>query len=407
MDLIVKISRKDSSYNADAFVLLAYALFFGAGTYGIKAIAVGLGLASLQTMASLLIYLGWFLLLGLTLLKNLHILSKVLLWELVYGAIMLLNYWVFPITRPYYGENAMFIRQIVTVYIPAGVVAMYITSYENCFAHMRKIIWGGSLLMLCSLALGYMNVWDYQYWGVHLSPFVLLSFACYMDRRRKSDLALFVLTAALVLLGGRQSLFVVLAGVFLVYYFMNQDRKAKRFLVIWALIMVVIIGALLWDVILGFLADLMKIFNMQSRTLEMLINGELLNIDTRNNIIYYSLQEIREHGSQISGLFSDRYNLHTAGTYSDWIVYPHNIFLEFFLDFGYVGGTAVSLWLILGLARNMLKGTKERKACIGMFMALVMVRLFVSSSFMIEGLFYTMLGMMMGFRRQTEQIQKC
>ena len=92
MNFVIRISRKDSNYNAEAFVLIAYALFFGAGTYGMKAIAIGLGLSSLQSLASLAIYIGWFFLLGRTLLKNLHIFGKILLWELVYGIIMLSSF---------------------------------------------------------------------------------------------------------------------------------------------------------------------------------------------------------------------------------------------------------------------------------------------------------------------------
>ena len=75
MNFVIRIYRKDSNYNVEAFVLIAYALFFGAGTYGMKAIAIGLGLNALQSLASFAVYLGWFFLLGRTLLKNLHILG--------------------------------------------------------------------------------------------------------------------------------------------------------------------------------------------------------------------------------------------------------------------------------------------------------------------------------------------
>jgi len=392
--MIIKLSQKDDNYNYEAFRLLAYALFFGAGTYGIKGIVVGIGLESLQTAASFLIYLGWFLLLGYTLLKNLRVLNRIIVWELVYAAIMAFSYFAFPDTRPYFSDNAMFIRQILTVYIPSGVIAMCITDYKNCFAPMRKLLWGGFFLLLCSLMTGFMQIWDYQQWGINLSPFVLISFACYMQSKHKMDLILFLLSAFLVLQGGRQSLFVVLLGIILIYFFMNQDKKEKQIMIILLIVLSIIVLFLMWNILLELLADVLAAFDIHSRTLEMLINGELISFDSRESIIEYSIDGIRKNGNKISGLFADRYYLKNLKMYSDWIEYPHNIFLEFFLDFGYIGGAIISLWLVIGLIKNMLVGQKERKTVMSVLIALVMVRLFVSSSFMIEGLFYTMLGMM-------------
>lgn len=386
-------SNKNERFDKEAFDVLGFALFFAGGTYGAKAIALGLGLGDFQEAASLCIYLVWFYLIGKMVIRYRNLFFKIIRTELIILLIFALNYMTFPDTNQYYTDYMMFLRQIFVVYIPAGVVGLCISNYENVFVYMRKTAWLGSAYMCISLILGYLKFIDYQYWGVHLSPLLLLSYGSFLSKKRISDFLLTVVDALLILLGGRQSLFAVAIGIVMMFFFMNEEKRDVRLLAIVSTILVILLIVLLHDIILDFLRIIIEENNIQSRTLNMLVDGKLVSTNTRDYIYQSAIKTIERNGIKVSGIFSDRYYIRKYGS---WIAYPHNIILEYFIDFGIIGGSIISFVTVLLFAKNLVIGIKERRAFIGMLSSIVMFRLMVSSSYVIEGLFYTTVIILFG-----------
>lgn len=400
MRLAIRIKKYDIEYEKYAFVAIAYSLFFGAGTYGVKAIVTGIGFGSLQIAASSLIYVGWFVVLLRLICRYFSVARDIIIVELIVAVLFFASYSAFPLTQPYYEECAMFLRQSFVVYLPAGVIVYHVKNFNNCFKYTRGIAFYGSIFLLISYALGYIEVNGYQYWGVHLSPMLLLLFGNYMEKKGKADLIMVIIDCVMILFGGRQSLFVAIVGICLIYFTMNEDKKQKRVLITIISLFATLIMYLAANEFLSVLSNCLKVFNINTRTLEMMLNGELVDTSTRV-FIYESSVKAISNNPGFNGILADRYLLRQ---YGDWMVYPHNIFLEFILDFGMICGGIVSILFIFLVIMNLMTGEKERKTFSALLISLVFIRLLVSSSFVIEGLFYTMIGLLLGITKIKKRI---
>jgi len=173
------------------------------------------------------------------------------------------------------------------------------------------------------------------------------------------------------------------------YFYIIKKNRNKQILTAIAALIIVMFGLILpYDSpIIAFLGDL----GIDTRVVKMFQEGELFSFSNREVIYETAYEIISCNGTKVSGFFADRYYLRNFSMYSRWIEYPHNIFLEILLDFGIVVGTVLIAILLLRIVQSIIKSHDEKKIVVLMLVFLVMGRLFVSSSYMIEGLFYTMI----------------
>lgn len=395
----LQFKLKKENFNRDAIQLLGYALFFSAGTYGVKAIVTGLGMSALETKVSLAVYIVWFVLLFRLMASHMRVLGKVIVWEAVYFAIIYACYKAFPLTQKYYDENNMFLRQIISVFIPCGAIASSIDDYSGCFSYMKKISRFGMVLMIVAYALGYTNRWGNQYLGVQITPFVLILYKNYLETKKLPDILMVIVGVLLTFMGGRQSLVIIVAGILLIYMFAKREQVANMFVFYLILVVLVAVFFMSGDMVASFLKGITEMFGIESRVLDSLISGELFDTSTRDIIYETSFKVIGRNGSKISGLFADRLYLQEKAS---WIAYSHNLILELLLDFGTVLGTGIAIVIALLTIRSVTVGTDDRRSFGIMICTLSILRLMVSSSFLIEGSFYIMLGLFAG----TKEIQK-
>ena len=144
----------------------------------------------------------------------------------------------------------------------------------------------------------------------------------------------------------------------------------------------------------GFFELLFDRLGVDLRIINKLLSGEFFDFSNRTYIYELSGEIIKENGIKISGFFADRYYLRNYAEYHDWIAYAHNLILESLIDFGWILGSAMIIALTVLLIRCALRSSQEKKIVLLIISVLVLFRLFVSSSFMIEGLFYTLLGIL-------------
>ena len=64
------------------------------------------------------------------------------------------------------------------------------------------------------------------------------------------------------------------------------------------------------------------------------------------------------------------------------------------MDFGVILGGLFSLIILFKFVLRLVRGNIEKSTIIGIIATSILVRLMVSSSFMIEGCFYTVLGLL-------------
>lgn len=398
-----KIKKHGINYDRDAIALLGYAFLFYSGSYSIKVILSGIGLDAIVSLGSLFFYIMWFYNLIKVVLSNTFIIKKIIFFELLYISILMINKALFPYTEPFYEEYYMFLRQIVVVFLPCGIVLSQVRNFQNSFIILRKSAWLGSLIMLIAFPLGYIDYWKDQYWGVQLSPFVIILFGNYIKSHKKQDFVLLIVDLILILAGGRQSFVVVVIACLLLYLFDNR-KKSKKMLVFISVgtIIAVIFAMGLYTVLIQGLYNFFQTLGIEMDILKQLASGKLFDTSTRDVIYKYSIISIMRNGTKISGLFADRYYIRQ---FAKWIAYPHNLFLELWMDFGVFAGTIINLILVAKVIQNLFVGEEERRRLCIVLAVLVFFRLMVSNSFMIEGYFYILLGLLFGYNTRLKWIK--
>lgn len=151
-------------------------------------------------------------------------------------------------------------------------------------------------------------------------------------------LAVFVFTFG----GSRGALLSFLLAILLMYIFRYRNDLRKIVLGYFA----IIILFAMWgfrNELLAFLTEIIDYLSIDSRTLGFIIEGNILEDSIRMTIYQELLSKINLIGY---GLMGDRMLLN--GVY-----YAHNLFLEWLIDFGILGGTLLIIVFILILIKGL------------------------------------------------------
>ncbi len=397
----IRISAKTEDYNKSVADILGYTFVFAAGTYVAKSIVIGLGAPQLELFASLLIYIGWFWILGRFLLENYSILPKIILAELLFWGILYVSIAMFHETETIFNEYIMFLRRVALVFIPCGVICARCTDFEGIFIRVRKYAYFGSILIAVSFFVGGMASIDYQSLGLYITPFFLILYVNFLRNKTVLTTLMLVVDAVFVLAGGRQSFITLLLGAVFVYLFENRKKTMKIVVALIVALIIILFFSLMLEPLLKGLIVLVNAMGLDDYMLSMLANGELLSTSTRDVIYESSVQIIQTNGHHLSGLFGSIYKIRTV--YS-WIAYPHNIIYDFLIDFGTILGGILLLLILYKLVRQIIGGDPERRLVLIFLADISIVRLMVSSNYLIEGPFYILLIMLFSGNRYRENI---
>ena len=387
------IHSKNTGFNIQAFDVVFMSLFFVAGTYGIKGIANYMGLGALEDTFSLLFYIWWAIVYLHFLWSNKHMCKDLIIAETFYIGILYLNYRLYPASQEFYEEYMMQLRQIAVVFIPTMTVAFRINNFKGSVVLLGKYGKYGIGFMILCYFMGYIQRWDYQFYGIHLCPFVLMVYAQYVFTQNRKDLWWCAVGFIFLMAGGRQSFVGFFMGIVILYYSEKLSTISfKRFVaLLFISVFVLFFIYLLTPFLLNIVSDILGALGMESRTLEMLNSSELTSTSSRDDIYEMSVYFV-QRTTGITGLFADRVMLRNLNA---WMAYPHNLVLELMIDFGMAIGGLISAYILGLFAVRLYKGNLEKKLMIGVVGTAILSRLMVSSSFMIEGPFYLMLGLLL------------
>lgn len=141
--------------------------------------------------------------------------------------------------------------------------------------------------------------------------------------------------------GGARGAMLSLIVAGLIMYFLYHKSTIKNVVVSIAIVTVGVLFSIFKNFILAFIANILKSMEIDSRTFEFLLSGELLSDSNRSLLYELTVKNITVPGK---GVMSDRVILDS---------YPHNLFLEFLIQYGYILGliliVAVCLLLVFSL----------------------------------------------------------
>lgn len=270
-----------------------------------------------------------------------------------------------------YKKSDDFLRTLTFAYFVKAVFSIMLYATGN-FATIRSSITTNDSY---SMAMGYES----------LIPLLIMGYAVLRSKvfwQRMMFLVIALAMLWMVLTSGTRGaiLCIIIFGFMYLMYGINYQFKALAKFGILAVALLLaylcLYSTLLYD-IGTFLTDM----GITSRSINALLSGEISNDNGRLALQEKSFELIAQGGAFGTGFCSSRY--HFNG------VYPHNIFLEIWIDMGYVGGSIFILLIAFAVIRFfvMVKDYQWRVLFL-IFFSCAAGKLFVSSSFWMESFFW-------------------
>jgi len=331
----------------------------------------------------------------------LSVLKGILFYICVFG----INYLLFANLRSHYVDNLNPLLLNLVIYVPCAVLLSRVNCFDELIPMLKPYAYFGlaSLFftLVTSTQLQISDEVSYQGFGLRVVICSTILFLNWLKTRNSIEFVIFLVSSVMILFGGRQTLLTFFA---IVIFFFSKEmllnkrtstaEKASRIVALVALAAVFFVFG---QTIVQMSASVMKSMGINSRNIDKLVSGEVLDGSNRDFIYDHSISLIKENGISVSGFFSDRQQLRY---YRSNIAYAHNIFYEILLDFGLLLGVLISAYFIFVLVRGLLKGSSTKRDVVLWWTLIVMIRLWVSSSFLVDCNIILLLGLL--FNKQTE-----
>lgn len=185
---------------------------------------------------------------------------------------------------------------------------------------------------------------------------------------------------------------VILFG--LVRYFWGKVSVSKFF--IYAIVLIIFFE-FLFTPLVEFIADILDAANVNSRTLRLLVDGELLSyVSGRDDLSKMAWSLIDKNPFIGNGVWADRQYMG---------IYCHNIVLELLLDFGYIITGIIALIFCGNVYTTFMPLSSNQKLYFLMFVMSILIPMFVSGSYLIDYNIGLLLGIVALYKRNSSLLR--
>lgn len=220
--------------------------------------------------------------------------------------------------------------------------------------------------------------------------------------KKMFDITLAVVGTLVILLVGSRSSLVAILFFWLVYWLANEKRKGVRYGALALVVLVFMLGSSSLLTIFSTLANSVG----YSTHITDALTGEGIFSDESRTQLYEGFMGMIALSPWGYGIMGDRYISSAYNLY--WKpIYPHNIFLEILVNFGYIIGTVIILTLIVALIKGLVT-SKDRnyKMCVLVLVSSSFIKLLFSSSYWIDQMFFLLLGVLLATPILTKKRKK-
>lgn len=267
------------------------------------------------------------------------------------------------------------LRFFLPVVLPSFLCLTVVYNYEVIEKTLYEVSWATMALVLLFIFGFFTGVVSITSYNMAFSFACVLPFVVFYSHRKSYDLLACLLLFIVVLsIGARGP---ALCMIIFVIIDMFQHKSKWR-------IVVLVIGisfVFLLPLFIGWLDGL----GISSRTLEMLMSGEISSDTGRSSIRRYFVNQIFEHPLFGIGMFGDR-------LLND-VAYCHNLILEIFLNFGILLGAFIVVFGSVKLISIYRKSNSKNKSYIIKYFCAFLLPFMTSSSYLIDGGFAIFVGL--------------
>lgn len=299
---------------------------------------------------------------------------------LIVFSILIINYIVFPDNTEYLKTNS--IKFILPFIVGNALCLKAVNNIIIAERALYYISWATFFLVVLYSAFYLLGGFTIESYSMSFSYGCLLPMiGLYRHRKLPSYIAAVLLFIIVLAIGSRGA-----AVVFLAYFLYDILQSQKNGIII--LIAFILIFAYLLLPVLG---DYLSMIGINSRTLSLLLAGEISQDSGRSALYQEALQIIEENPLGI-GLFGDRVHLDGA--------YCHNIILEMAVNWGYVGVLIIGSIILFVLIITYLKSDRTNRNRIICYSLVLIGPLMVSHSYLTDPNFGIYCGMIMLIYKQ-------
>src|SRR5690554_4448512 len=317
--------------------------------------------------------------------KNVY---KIILFIIIYALIFIINYAYFPETRFRYESETQRLFLNALIFVPIGVLlSTFGTNDKTLKSLYSTAVIGSTILMILQLILKESQ--SYQSFGIHLSLFYGIMLANLLKYKKYSSLIFIIPILYFILYSGRQNLVSLLVLTFVLVLY-NLKSNTKIYLIFIIPIITLIIFLSLDQLTISFL-KFANTLNIDTRTVESILNNSLFDTSNRKHIYDYSIEIISRSPFEIRGIFGDSAALRYRITN---ITYAHNILLELVLDFGLFLGLLLFVIFVFKTISFIMKNKTKDKNFFIILLTLLFIRFLVSDSIFINSFFIVLLGLL-------------
>ena len=254
-------------------------------------------------------------------------------------------------------------------------------------------------LSLCSIVgmfiynntIGLLEQNEYMSEAYRLLPHICLVMYYTIKKPRVLNIALSLIGLVMLISYGNRGT-VLLAALFIVaclFFFRSYKHKVIiRVLLIIAMAMLVFFS----DHILLWLAKIVDNIGMSTRAIDLCVEGDFFLSESRNHLKDIMWVGILERPIFGYGIAGDRCLVP---------LYAHDILYEMWASYGLLFGTIFIIGIVVLLCRAIKKSNDEKsKVFIWLLACCAFIKLFISSTYLNEPLFFLMLGMCLSVIRQ-------
>lgn len=324
-----------------------------------------------------------------------HIPKFIIFSTLVFGVLWIITMMRFPQNITYIREEIVqsFIYSFPFIWI--GYFCVKKRIYLNLFLPILRVKLILALLVQCIILFNpESDIFKGDYQTAANSILVGLIVVYYLSAKykKKSDIILAVLGTTILYVCGSRSSFV--AVIFFWFFFLlsvSESKKTKYVLIsLTALVLLFEVNTTL-----NLLSSLAQSLGYSTHLSEAVQSGEVF-MDENRVMLYLGFLDKVGQSPWGYGLMGDRWISEQYGLF--WkAIYPHNIYIEILVHFGYILGIAIALVFTYKLFKSMLLGKNSQyKAAVLIIASVSFVKLLFSSSYLIDQMFFLLLGLLLG-----------
>ncbi len=229
---------------------------------------------------------------------------------------------------------------------------------------------------------------DYQTAAYSIIVGLVCTYYLALRDRKRIDIFLSILGTLILMVCGSRGIFVSVIFFWTVYYVSQTSSKQKIMIILSIAIVLLFFN---FQQIVAPIASVAESFGFSTHLTDALAQGAVFE-DENRELLYAGFWTLIWQEPLGYGIMGDRFISYDTGIF--WKpIYPHNIFLELMVNFGYVIGITLSVILVYYIFKNVLFSKNAKYTMTLLVLTTTsLIKLLFASSFWIDQMFFMLLG---------------